>query len=127
MAKQYVQKDAELDNQEEDREAVVKPEPLPDLPAVLPFDFSYLPNALRGFVHDIAERMQCPPDFPAVVVFVMVATLIGRKVGIRPMRHNDWTVIVNLWALLIGNSGILKSPAQNAAARTHQKIASGCL
>ena len=66
---------------------------LPALPGVLPFDYSYLPDALRGYVRDISERMQCPPDFAAVGVFVMMATIIGRKVGIRPMKHNDWTVI----------------------------------
>lgn len=90
------------------------PEPLPALPAVLPFDYDYLPNGLRGFVKDISERMQCPPDFAAVAVFVMVATIIGRKVGIRPMRQNDWTVICNLWAAVVGNSGVMKSPTLSA-------------
>ena len=61
------------------------PEPLPALPAVLSFDYDYLPDGLRGFVSDISERMQCPPDFAAVGAFVMMATIIGRKVGIRPM------------------------------------------
>lgn len=90
------------------------PEPLPALPDVLPFDFDYLPNGLRGFVKDISDRMQCPPDFAAVAVFVMMATIIGRKVGIRPMRHNDWTVICNLWAAVVGNSGVMKSPTLSA-------------
>jgi putative DNA primase/helicase len=92
----------------------VHPEPLPVLPAVLPFDYDYLPNRLRGFVKDIAERMQCPPDFAAVAVFVMMATIIGRKVGIRPMRQNDWTVICNLWGAVVGNSGVMKSPTLSA-------------
>ena len=61
-----------------DEDTVVKPEPLPELPAVLPFDFAYLPNALRGFVHDIAERMTSL-DFPAVAVFVMVAILLVQR------------------------------------------------
>lgn len=89
---------------------LAQPEPLPELPAVLPFDYSYLPDALRGYVKDISERMQCPPDFAAVAVFVMMATIIGRKVGIRPMRRNDWTVIPNLWGAVVGHSGMMKSP-----------------
>jgi putative DNA primase/helicase len=90
------------------------PEPLPALPAVLPFDYDYLPGGLRPFVRDISERMQCPPDFAAVAVFVMMATIIGRKVGIRPMRHNDWLVICNLWGAVVGNSGVMKSPTLSA-------------
>jgi putative DNA primase/helicase len=90
------------------------PEPLPSLPDVMPFDYSYLPDSLRGYVQDISERMQCPPDFAAVTAYVMMATIIGRKVGIRPMRHNDWTVIANLWGAVVGNSGVMKSPTTSA-------------
>lgn len=98
------------------------PEPLPDLPAVLPFDYDYLPGALRGFVQDISERMQCPPDFAAVGAFVMMATIIGRKVGIRPMQRNDWTVIPNLWGAVVGNSGVMKSPTLSAALSPVKKL-----
>ena len=90
------------------------PEPLPALPPVLPFDYDYLPNGLRGYVKDISERMQCPPDFAAVAVFVMMGAIIGRKVGIRPMRQDGWTVICNLWGAVVGNSGVMKSPALSA-------------
>ncbi len=92
-----------------------RPEPLPALPDVLPFDYDYLPGGLRGFVRDISERMQCPPDFAAVAVFVMMGTIIGRKVGIRPMRHNDLQVICNLWGAVVGNSGVMKSPTLSAS------------
>ncbi|PTR07114.1 hypothetical protein C8R32_10870 [Nitrosospira sp. Nsp5] len=82
---------------------IPRPEPLPTLPGVSPFDYSYLPDALRDYVRDISERMQCPPDFAAVGVMVMMSTITGRKIGIRPMRNNDWTVIlisgVLLWAI----------------------------
>ena len=98
------------------------PEPLPELPDVLPFDYAYLPGGLRGFVQDISERMQCPPDFAAVGAFVMMATIIGRKVGIRPMRRNDWTVIPNLWGAVVGNSGVMKSPTLSAALSPVKKL-----
>jgi len=93
---------------------ITLPEPLPSLPDVLPFDYDYLPGGLRGYVKDISERMQCPPDFAAVAVFVMMATIVGRKVGIRPMRQNDWTVTCNLWGAVVGNSGVMKSPTLSA-------------
>jgi hypothetical protein len=91
------------------------PEPLPEIPTVTPFDYSYLPPTVRGYVKDIADRMQCPPDYLGVTVYAMLAAVIGRKVGIRPMKFDDWTVVPNLWAASVGNSGTLKSPAQAAA------------
>lgn len=100
----------------------VTPEPLPSLPSVLAFDYYYLPDGLRGYVKDISERMQCPPDFAAVGALVMMATIIGRKVGIRPMRHNDWTVIPNLWGAVVGNSGVMKSPTLSAALSPIKKL-----
>ena len=98
------------------------PEPLPSLPKVLPFDYSYLPETLRSYVKDISERMQCPADFAAVGALVMIATIVGRKVGIRPMRHNDWTVILNLWGAVIGNSGIMKSPTLSGVLSQVKKL-----
>jgi hypothetical protein len=100
------------------------PEPLPEMPSVMPFDNAYVPAALRGYVKDLSERMQCPPDFAAVSVFVMVATVIGRKVGIRPMRYDDWTVIPNLWGAVVGSSGVMKSPTMSAALAPLKKIQS---
>ena len=99
------------------------PEPLPDMPNVMPFDFQYLPGMARGYTNDIAQRMQCPPDYLAVTVYVMLAAVIGRKLGIRPMKYDDWTVTPNLWAASIGNSGTLKSPAQAAALAPIKKLA----
>jgi putative DNA primase/helicase len=66
--------------------------------------------------------MQCPPDFAAVGVLVMMATIIGRKVGVRPMKHNDWTVIPNLWGAVVGNSGVMKSPTLSAAMSPIKKL-----
>lgn len=114
--------DIEIPVQRNARISEELPEPLPDLPGVMPFDYSYLPNALRGFVMDISERMQCPPDFAAVGVFVMMATIIGRKVGIRPKRHDDWTVTPNLWGAVVGNSGVMKSPTLGAALSPLKKL-----
>ena len=88
------------------------PQPLPpEKPAVLPFDYDLLPAALRPWVRDIAERVQCPPDYPAVGAMVAMAGVVGRKIGIRPKRHDDWQVVPNLWGAAIGRPGIMKTPA----------------
>ncbi|MCX6908212.1 MAG: DUF3987 domain-containing protein [Verrucomicrobia bacterium] len=92
------------------------PKPLPDdLPAVEAFSFDCLPGTLRDWIADISERMQCPPDFPAVGGLVSLASLVGRKVGIRPKRHDDWQVIANLWGAVISIPGLLKTPAVDQA------------
>src|SRR5262249_26788289 len=82
------------------------------LPSVPAFDPErLLPPALRAWVVDIAERAQCPIELAAVSAMTVVATVVGRQIGIRPKRHDHWTVIPNLWALGIGPPGILTTHA----------------
>ncbi|MEM8495756.1 MAG: DUF3987 domain-containing protein, partial [Planctomycetota bacterium] len=95
-----------------DPAVVVGPAALPDdLPAVMPFHASLLPDSLRPWVEDIAERIQCPPDFPAVAAMVCLGAVVGRKVAIRPKRYDDWAVVPNLWGAVIGRPSIMKTPA----------------
>jgi len=105
-----------------------EPMPLPDgLPPVAPFDFALLPESLKTWAADIVDRMQCPPDYVAVTVIVAVAAVIGRKIGIRPQASTDWVVILNLWALLIGRPGVLKSPAMEAILSILKRLAAVAL
>ncbi len=89
-----------------------EPQPLPDdLPAVMPFDFDLLPTTLRPWIEDISERLQCPSDFPAVAAMVALAGIVGRKIGIRPKRQDDWLVVPNLWGLVVGRPSLMKTPS----------------
>jgi hypothetical protein len=88
------------------------PQPLNDeLPPVKLFDPALLPAVFRGWVVDIADRVQCPMDFLGIALLIVLATLVGRRIGIRPKRHDDWLVVPNLWGAAIGRPGILKTPA----------------
>ncbi len=83
-----------------------------------------LQRALAPWVIDIAERAQCPPDFVAVATVVSAATVIGRKISIRPKRADDWTVVPNLWGLVVGRPGIMKTPAlQEALKPLYRRVA----
>lgn len=96
--------------------APAMPEPLP--PELLPveaFPMDALPYAFAPWVHDSAERMHCPPDFVAVPLLVAAASLVARRVGIRPERRTDWLERGNLWALIVGRPGMMKSPAMSQA------------
>ena len=88
------------------------PEELLDpLPEVLPYRSELLPKAVGIAVEDIAERMQCPPDFPAAAMLVAMAAVIGCRIGIRPRQFDNWLVVPNLWGCVVGRPSLKKSPA----------------
>jgi putative DNA primase/helicase len=90
------------------------PIPLPELPPVEPFEPKLLPEQLCPWIQDIADRLQCPIDYVAVGTMVHLAAVIGRKIGIRPQGKTNWTVVPNLWGLIVGRPGVMKSPALEA-------------
>lgn len=92
------------------------PQPLPsDLPPVAPFNPDLLPEPIRTWVMDIADRMQCPADFVAVAAIVALGSVLGRKVAIRPQRETPWVEVANLWGCIVARPGAMKSPAMAAA------------
>jgi len=92
------------------------PRPLPaDLLPVARFPLKAMPEALRPWVADVSERMQCPPDFVAVPMLVGAAMLVARKVKIKCQARTDWDERANLWALIVGRPGAMKSPAMAQA------------
>lgn len=100
-----------------------EPTPLPNaLPPVDPFDAELLPVALRGWVMDIAHRMQCPADFPAVAALVALSSLIGARAVIQPKAKDDWQVVPNLWGNVVGRAGVKKSPALGEALRPLNRL-----
>ncbi|WP_198321045.1 YfjI family protein [Azohydromonas aeria] len=92
------------------------PLPLPsELLPVQALPFEALPDAIRPWVLDVGERMQCPPDFVAVPLLVAVASMVGRKLTFKPQARTDWTERGNLWGLIVGRPGVMKSPAMAQA------------
>lgn len=91
-------------------------QPLPDaLPPVPNLDDEMLPKSLRPWIADIAERMQCPLEYPAIGALIALSSIVGRQIGIRPRWRDDWTVVPNLWGAIVGRPGLMKSPALNEA------------
>ncbi len=108
----------------ESSDAWPQPLQLPDeLPPVEPFDMALLPSTLKPWAADITERFQCPPDFVGAAIMAALASVVGRKIGIRPQARTDWTTVPNLWALLVGRSGVMKSPAMEAALAPLKRLA----
>jgi putative DNA primase/helicase len=97
------------------------PRPLPlggALLPVKPFSTDWLPAPFRPWISDIAERMQCPPEFPAVAAMAALSSVAGRRFCIQPKELDDsYTEFPHLWAMLIGSPSLMKSPAMQSAMR----------
>ncbi|WP_396605004.1 YfjI family protein [Bradyrhizobium sp. YCK136] len=85
------------------------------LPPVEPFIPELLPDAIRDYVLDVADRQQAPPDFAAVTAVCGLAAVIGNRVRICPKQNDDWEVVPNLWGAIIGRPSAMKSPAMQSA------------
>ena len=102
-----------LDQQQEPPQR--PPRPLPDsLPPVGELSPEMLPDELRDYVLDVAHRLQCPPEYCAVAVLVLLAGLVGHKVRLRPKQYDDWEIVPILWAVLVGGPSAMKTPAIKA-------------
>ena len=104
------------------------PRPLPLGAALLPvppFDTAWLPVPFQAWIRDIAERMQCPPEFPAVAAMAALSSVAGRRFCIQPKTQDQgYTEFPHLWAMLIGSPSLMKSPAMQAAMRPLKELES---
>src|SRR3974377_689433 len=104
-------------------EAWVAPKPIPsDLARVEAFALELLPDRLAPWIDDIATRLQCPPDYPAITAMTALGAILGRKIAIKPQMKTDWIEIPNIWGAFIGPPGMLKSPAMNEALRPIHRL-----
>jgi hypothetical protein len=79
------------------------PKQLPsDLASVDAFALDFLPDRLAPWIDDIATRLQCPPDYPAITAMTALGAILGRKIGIKPQLKTDWIEIPNVWGAFIG-------------------------
>lgn len=70
-----------------------------------------IPESLKGWLTDIANRMQCPLEYPTIGAIVAASSIIGAGCAIRPKKNDDWEVIPNLWGGIVGRPSQMKSPA----------------
>ncbi len=95
----------------------------PALPEAPTMPDSLIPPVLAPWLCDICERTQIPLDFVAVPAIVALSSVIGRTVGIYPKQHDDWLCVPNLWGVVIGRPGVLKSPALAEALKPLRRLA----
>ncbi len=83
-----------------------------------------VPEPLRAWASDIAEYAGAPFAVPFAAVMAELSSVIGRKIGIRLKRYDtDFIVAPVIWSLVIGPSGMLKSPPMHSAMRPLRRLA----
>lgn len=95
----------------------------PLVPAAPTLPSDLLPDSLRPWLHDVAERAQVPIEMVAAPAIVGLGSIIGRTVGIHPKRRDNWIVVPNLWGGVIARPGTLKSHATAEALKPLRKLA----
>ena len=93
---------------------VESPQPLHD--EVLPvkkLTTEMLPQPWRSYIEDQADLMQSPLEFIAAPMLVAASAVLGNKIAMCPKARDDgWQVVPNLWGMLVGPPGSMKSPCQ---------------
>lgn len=77
-----------------------------------PFPIDLLPEPVVTFVREVAASKLCDPAMVAVPVLATLGSAIGTTRQIRP--KSDWPEYPILWATVIAESGIGKTPVFNA-------------
>ncbi|HEY3439464.1 MAG TPA: YfjI family protein [Paludibaculum sp.] len=94
-----------------------------ELPPVQAFSAELLPESFRPLVKGVAEQMQVPIDYPAVVTVLCLAGAVNRRAVIQPkVNDTGWLIVPNLWGGIIGHPGIKKSPVIQAVTRPLSQI-----
>ncbi len=101
-------------------------DPKPIQAALLPvpaFDANVLlPEALRGWITDEADRMPCPPDFVAAGALVALGAIIGARCAVKPKSRDSWLIVPNLWGGIVGLPSAKKSPAIGVALKPLDRL-----
>lgn len=90
------------------------PTPEPITTQLLPVEslkHELIPEPLRDYITDVANRMQCPIDYVAITAIQVISSVVGAGCGVKPKKEDDWLVIPNLWGCIVGRPGMMKTPA----------------
>jgi hypothetical protein len=80
------------------------------LPPVPPFPLKLFPKLLAAYVSDVAERMSCPVDFPAIGAMVALSCAIGSRIQCKPYAKSNWFVPAGAWGMVVSPPSAIKTP-----------------
>ena len=81
----------------------------PKSPPYVSFPTNTLPAVVAGFVHQGAAALGCDESYIALPTLAVLASAVGNARQIR--LKASWCEPCIVWAVLVGESGTLKSPA----------------
>jgi putative DNA primase/helicase len=85
------------------------------LPPVAPLTPDMLPDALRGWCVDQADRLQTPLDFTGVLAVLALGAVVMRGARVFPKTHDtDWFEYAYNWGGIVAPPAAKKSPAMVA-------------
>ncbi len=96
------------------------PSVAPQVPALSP---ELIPEAFRRWLVDCSGRACIPLELAACPALVALGSVVGRTLGIRPRRWDDWLVVPNLWGAVVARSGALKSHAVGVGVNPVNRLA----
>jgi hypothetical protein len=82
-----------------------------------------LPEVFRGWVMDCAYRMPCAPEFIAVSALIAASALIGARCVVKPKRLDNWSIVPNLWGMVVSPPSSKKTPAMNEGLKPLSRFA----
>lgn len=92
-------------------------EAAPELPPEL------IPDQLRPWLLDVAERLSVPREMAVVPALVALASALGYSAALYPTRHGNWREVPNLWGLVAAPSSSMKTPAMEEGTRPLARLA----
>jgi hypothetical protein len=90
------------------------------VPPYVPFPVHTLPEAISRYITISSTAIGCDPAFVALPLLAALASAIGNTRRIR--LKQGWCEPAVIWAVIVGLSGSLKSPAIDAALRGLWKL-----
>lgn len=89
----------------------IKAELLP----VMQFTKEMLPREFSDYVIDEAYGADnMSSDMVAACLLTSLASMIGARVGVKPKKYSNWTIVPNMWGGIVAPPSSKKSPAFNA-------------
>ena len=82
------------------------PPATPQVPTLPP---EFVPEAIRGWLYDIAALRCIPLASVTVLAITALGAVVGRTVGIRGGRYDDHVTVANLWGAVVARSGLMKT------------------
>lgn len=105
---------SEGDKELESEESWGIPKPLDMVAPVTPFRWDLLPPSFADYVRDVAERQGSVPIFTAVSLIAAFSAVVGNGIRIAPKSMDSWTIVPTVWAMLIGEASMMKTPTMTA-------------